>query len=125
MTSLPKERLRSLADRCETDIFASRRKLMIAAWNMMCRRAGFTKFLRLLDMKAFREAAMMLVPEGHSYASGSCGEGDIPWACVTSPFDGDAEGGCKDFVGNAATEDRALTAACLRARSSMEEEHGK
>lgn len=58
-------------------------------------------------------AAMTLVPEGHSWAGGSCGEEQIPWACVTQN-----DGRCLDFDVGHVEEAIALTIASLKAREN-------
>lgn len=61
------------------------------------------------------DAAIGLVPEaGHSWAGGTCGEDDGPWACVTSHTIP-----CPDYASGGSTAALALCAAALRARASV------
>lgn len=55
------------------------------------------------------DAARTLVPKQHAWAGGNVGEEDSPWACVTDPEGVDYA--CR----SAASEEIALTIACLRA----------
>jgi hypothetical protein len=59
------------------------------------------------------DAALTLVPNGHTWCVTSCGEDDRPAACVTLQ---DFDEGCPDFTGSADTEALALCAAALKAR---------
>jgi hypothetical protein len=57
------------------------------------------------------DAAASLVPPNHTWSLTSCGEHDMPQACVTSMDDR-----CEDFVAHAVDPALALCAAGLKAR---------
>lgn len=55
--------------------------------------------------------AKSLVPQDMQWAAGSCGEHDIPWACVTGN-----DNAATDYAATAATEEIAICIAALMAR---------
>lgn len=59
--------------------------------------------------------ALLLLPEGFMWACGSCGEENMPWACITEIAEP-----CRDFSADAATVPLAIVAAALRARAEAE-----
>jgi hypothetical protein len=65
------------------------------------------------SVDAGRVLIARLLP-GWSIASGTLGERDMPWACITEP-----DGDCRDFTGHAPTEALALVEALLNALSSI------
>lgn len=52
---------------------------------------------------------------GWPRSSGTCGENNLPWACLTEP-----EEPCRDFTGRAPDEVLALLEALITAKLSME-----
>jgi hypothetical protein len=69
------------------------------------------------DFTSSLDAAIALVPEGHTWAGGDLDEDGMPWACVTA----DKEP-CRDFAGKAATVANSVCAAALRALSAQPQE---
>lgn len=71
-----------------------------------------SRWIQVAHYTASLDAALTLVPDGHSWAAGDCGENDGPWACVTAH-----EEPCADYPGAAGTVILSVLAAALRARA--------
>jgi len=64
-------------------------------------------------VSSYLDAVVALIEEklpGWQRASGTCGEQDMPWACLTEPDEP-----CRDFTADAPDEVLALLAALLQA----------
>lgn len=68
---------------------------------------------RAPDFSTSIDAALTLLPEGHSYTLGDCNEDNVPWACVTR-----CAGTWPDFAATGADVVLALLSAILRARQT-------
>lgn len=129
-----------LIQRLEAGTVEGQRKLLLEVWSSLCPQPKLEdepewqgpgtlrqplyhhwyinkcSFHTMIECGAYLDAVKMLLPEGHSWAGGSCGEYEMPWACVTTnSFDA----GCPDFTGSAITEALALAAAILRAKEAV------